>query len=356
MSSEADYTCYGTESKLRTVLQTANVAAHRRLRQVLASFAPDVVHVRIFLTQLSPLILPLLRSMPAVAHVVWYRPVCPTGTKLLPDGAACRVRAGLVCRRTGCVPTRDLPAHLLQRVLIRRWFGVFDAVLALSDDVRAELLSDGLTDARVMGNAVAEREQRPALVDPPTVAFAGRLVREKGVETLVNAFATAVRSVPTARLLIAGAGPKRVELERLAVSLGIADRVTFLGHVDPEQLERELGAVWVQAVPSLWREPWGNAAGEALMRGTAVVASCTGGLADLVDHERTGLHVPPGDAAALAAALVRLLGDRNLAETMGRAAREHALRELAPQRYVDRLLDVYASVAGRYDRPAAEAR
>ena len=263
-------------------------------------------------------------------------------------------RAGLPAHRVR--PHRDLPAHLLQRVLIRRWFGVFDAVLALSDDVRAELLSDGLTDARVMGNAVAEREQRPALADPPTVAFAGRLVREKGVETLVNAFATAVRSVPTARLLIAGAGPKRVELERLAVSLGIADRVTFLGHVDPQQLERELGAVWVQAVPSLWREPWGNAAGEALMRGTAVVASCTGGLADLVDHERTGLHVPPGDAAALAAALVRLLGDRNLAETMGRAARDHALRELAPQRYVDRLLDVYASVARRYDRPAAEAR
>src|SRR5918999_1323382 len=92
--SHADYECLGTTSRLRTLLQTANPWAFARLRKVLAEFHPDVVHVRIFLTQLSPLILPLLMNVPCVYHVVWYRPLCPLGTKMLPDGTACHLPAG----------------------------------------------------------------------------------------------------------------------------------------------------------------------------------------------------------------------------------------------------------------------
>ncbi len=89
-SSEADYLCYGTLSRFRTLLQTLNPWAFVRLRRVLQEFQPDVVHVRMFFTQLSPLILPLLRRVPALYHVVWYRPICLTGTKLLPTGSPCQ--------------------------------------------------------------------------------------------------------------------------------------------------------------------------------------------------------------------------------------------------------------------------
>jgi len=69
--SSADYECVGRTTRFRTLLQTANPWAYRRLRRVLAEFRPDVVHAHIFLTQLSPLILPLLRDVPSIYHAVW---------------------------------------------------------------------------------------------------------------------------------------------------------------------------------------------------------------------------------------------------------------------------------------------
>src|SRR2546428_11767181 len=105
--SLADYTCFGTASKFRTLLQSANPWAFVALRRVLAEFQPDVVHVKMFLTQLSPLILPLLKRVPTICHVVWYRPICPLGTKVLPDGSSCYSPPGAVCYRSGCLPLRD---------------------------------------------------------------------------------------------------------------------------------------------------------------------------------------------------------------------------------------------------------
>src|SRR5690349_16117223 len=75
--SQADYQCFGTVSKLRGLIQVANPSAHRSLHRVIREFQPEVVHVRLFLSQLSPAILPLVRNIPAIYHVAWYRPICP---------------------------------------------------------------------------------------------------------------------------------------------------------------------------------------------------------------------------------------------------------------------------------------
>ena len=89
-----DYACFGTTSRFRTLLQTANPWASSRLSHAIDEFKPDLVHVMMFLTQLSPLILPVLRRVPTILNVVWHRPVCPIGTKMLPDGSQCSVELG----------------------------------------------------------------------------------------------------------------------------------------------------------------------------------------------------------------------------------------------------------------------
>ncbi len=116
-------------------------------------------------------------------------------------------------------------------------------------------------------------------------------------------------------------------------------------------MEREAAGAWVQVVCSNWAEPFGLVAAEGLMRGTAVIASKCGGLQDIVEHEVSGLLVPPGDAAALAGALKRLLGDREMAERMGAAGRKAAQARFAASVCLDQLERVYtamiASGAGR---------
>jgi glycosyltransferase involved in cell wall biosynthesis len=342
--SFADYECFGTTSRFRTLLQTANPWAFTRLRRVLAEFRPDVIHVRIFLTQLSPLILPLLRDVPSLYHVVWYRPICPLGTKMLPDGTACQVPAGAVCYRNHCLPLRDWLPLMLQMKLWRRWRDAFNLIVANSEAVRGRLIAEGIEPVEVVWNGVPIQPSRPPLSSPPTVAFAGRLVREKGVDVLLRAFAKVEPHTPDVRLLVVGDGPEREALGRLIIDLGISSSVSMLGHLPRPEMERDFATAWVQVVPSRWAEPFGIVAPEAMMRGTAVVASASGGLAEIVQDSQTGFLVPPGDAGALAEALLKLLQDRELAEQMGKAGREVALARFNEQTYVDRFVGLYQTL------------
>jgi hypothetical protein len=91
----ADDHCFGSLTRFQVLSQTANVSAYWNLRRVLQTFRPDVVHVRMFMWQLSPLILPLLTSLPAIYQTAVYKAICPLGTKILPNGQACNNRAGL---------------------------------------------------------------------------------------------------------------------------------------------------------------------------------------------------------------------------------------------------------------------
>ncbi len=341
VASRADYECRGTTSRWRTLLQSANPFAWWALRRVLAEFRPDVVHARIFLTQLSPLILPLLRDVPSIYHVVWYRAICPLGTKRLPDGASCHTPPGAVCLRSGCVPRRDWLPLMFQMQLWRGWRASFDAIVANSDAGRQRLLAEGIGPVDVIHNGLPVPPERPPLADPPRVVFAGRLVPEKGAAWLLRAFARVASEVPGARLELAGDGPERPRLAGLARELGVERTVELPGHLDRDALEARFAGAWVQAVPSLWEEPFGNVALEGMLRGTAVVATRSGGLPELVEDGRTGLLVEPGDEAGLAAALSRLLRDRALAERMGRAGRASAAERFSEDACVEKFLDLY---------------
>lgn len=248
---EADRYCFGTSSPLRALLWPANVSAYVRFRQVLKDFQPDVVHVRTFLSQLSPLILPPLRDIPAVYHEGSYRSGCPTATRLLPNGTHCNDQPGVACLRHHCVPVLAWPLVNFELSVWKRWSSVFDVVVANSQSVANRLREFGIPSVRYIPNGVPFREPRPPLENPKIIAFAGRLVPEKGVDDLIKAFASLVGHWPQTKLWIAGEGPARREFEQLAEELGLtADQVQFLGHLPRAKMERRFDQVWVQVVPS----------------------------------------------------------------------------------------------------------
>ncbi len=344
----ADYTCFGATSKLRVLAQTANPSAYWQLRRVLTRFRPDVVHLRIFLTQLSPLILPLLKDLPCIYQTAMYGAICPKGTNRLPDGQPCQAAPGRVCLVSQCLTPQTWAALMVQHHLWQRWRSAIDRVVALSQGMKAQLEMAGLSPVDVIYNGVPVRDLRPMLQDPPTAVFAGRLVPEKGVDVLLKAFALARSQVPRAQLLIAGQGPGAAALKGLAGQLDLGDSVTWLGHLERSQLEARFEAAWVQAVPSQWEEPFGNVTTEAMMRGTAVVASAVGAQPEIVEADRTGFLVPPGDVEALAAGLTRLLQNRELAETLGRAGRDRALSHFSEASRTDQFLALYRQLQAQY--------
>jgi glycosyltransferase involved in cell wall biosynthesis len=341
ISTQADYECLGTTSRFRTLLQTANPWAFLRLRCVLAEFQPDVIHVGIFLTQLSPLILPLLKEIPTLYHAVWYRAICPLGTKTLPEGIVCNVPAGPACLYHHCLTARAWLPLMVQMRLWRRWQSTFNLIVAHSDVLKHRLMEEGVKVSDVVRGGVPIQTQRRPLSSPPTVAFAGRLVREKGADVLLHAFAKVVVQLPESRLLLVGYGPEYVRLKELISQLGLSTDVSLLGQLPPPEMERCFASAWVQVVPSRWEEPFGLAAVDAMMRGTAVIASHSGGLSEIVRQGETGLLVAPGDVDALATALLTLLQNREWAEQLGRTGRQVALDDFSEAAFVEKFAQLY---------------
>jgi glycosyltransferase involved in cell wall biosynthesis len=305
-----------------------------------------------FLWQLSPLILPLLRDVPSIYYTMTFKPVCPTGLKWLPGGAPCAERAGTPCLRHGCVTAAGFGPLLLQRYLWRRGRDALSAVVGCSDAVRRALEADDVAVRDVIWPGTPVAEERAPLDGPPTVTYAGRLAREKGVDVLVRAFHRVRARHPDARLRVAGAGPEDAALRALVERLGLSESVEMRGQLGSAGLEALLGQSWVHAVPSRWPEPFGLTATEAMMRGVAVVASAIGGLAESVEDEVTGLRVAAGDEEALAQALSRLLADRALAERLGAAGRRRAMAMFTIEESVDRFEALYDALLHPEPLPA----
>ncbi|MDJ0952213.1 MAG: glycosyltransferase [Acidimicrobiia bacterium] len=145
----------------------------------------------------------------------------------------------------------------------------------------------------------------------PLVVFVGRLVAEKGVADLIEAMPVVRNAAPAAKLLVVGSGQDESAFVALSEDLGLGDSVVFTGWVDPAEVPAYMAAADVFAGPSKrsasgWEEGLGLVFLEAMMAGTPVVATRTGGIPVIVRNERTGLLVAEGSPDQLAAAILRL--------------------------------------------------
>lgn len=160
-----------------------------------------------------------------------------------------------------------------------------------------------------------------ALAEEKIVFFIGRLVREKGVQTLLEAAPRILASQPKAKFIIAGDGSWKEELKEMAVLSGLREKVIFLGYVGDEERNTLYSYADLAVFPSLY-EPFGIVALEGMAARVPVVAADTGGLGELIRHEVNGLKFKPGDSESLANQVIRLLADPRLGEGMIKRARE----------------------------------
>ncbi len=343
----ADYVAFGSRRPaLQTVLQIANPAAARAVRRAVAELRPDVVHVSMFEMHLSPSVLAALDGVPTVLNVAYYKPICPNGLKLLPDGSRCTAEQGAICWRGGCLSLahwlRDRPRY----ARIRTGVGRASAVVACSRWLSHELAANGI-EARwspwpTDPPGAAFRRERAAT---PLFVFAGRLTREKGVDLLLHALARVRERVPDARLRIVGDGPLRPALERLTTELGMRDAVELTGWLPLGRIDDQLADAWALVAPSLWAEPLGLTAVEAVVRGIPAVVSATGGLAETVADGVSGLLFPNGDVGALADRLVAVASRRAFPEGLADDVVAHARARHDLARHVAWMRDLFAEVA-----------
>jgi glycosyltransferase involved in cell wall biosynthesis len=171
----------------------------------------------------------------------------------------------------------------------------------------------------------------------PVIGTVARFRPQKALHVLIDAFASLARSIPEAQLVLAGDGPCRERLERQAEALGLDGRVRFLGMRD------DVGAILrTLDVAAMSSDFEGSPlfAFECMAHEKPLVATSVGGLLDVFENGRTALLVPPGDSAALAAALEALVRDPGLRERIGKASRTE-LGRYTIERIVARYIDLY---------------
>ena len=254
---------------------------------------------------------------------------------------------------------RQLARREVEVMRAARWFvGRTDwdrAVLAATNSAAAYFHCEEIVREEFWGAdwtaAAASRTKGPRLYSTSSrMPF-------KGAETLLRAVALLLPAYPGLRLRVAGV-PAGEEMDRLyrraARRLGVDGAVDWLGRLDAAAIAAELEAADVFVYPShIDNSP--NAIVEAMLAGTPVVASYTGGIPSLLRGGEEGLLAPRGDAPAFAAAVRRLLDDPRLAGRLGAAARARARERNDPARVTARMTEIYtAVVAAANERPPAE--
>lgn len=263
------------------------------------------------------------------------------------------VGAKVVVEETSNATNRSARGHALFRALV----AAADTCVAVSPAVGAYLTSvTGIPSRKltVIVNGVAARRRsgasrhdvRRSLGVPINAFVTGTVARladdsSKRVSDLLRAARLLKTTERRLFWLIVGDGRERERLERLAAALDVTDRVAFAGA--REDIGDVLSAIDAFALVSA-REAFGMVIPEAMLCGLPVIATAVGGIVDIVEPERTGLLVPPGDPPAIARAVMRLCSDPALRSDLSRAGETRAQSHFSSERYVADVARFYESL------------
>ena len=235
----------------------------------------------------------------------------------------------------------------------RYFFLLADVLVACSEGVRQHIIGQGVSGGRIRTIyngieskrlAVTQDESvtRAALGiagDTPAIACIAHLADKKGQADLIRAVALLKGRWPELVCLLVGTGENRDSLGRLAEELGVADRALLLGYrTDAVAI---MNAMDLIILPSLGKEGLPLVLLEAALLGKTAICSNIPGNNEVVVDGVTGLLFPPGDPAALAERIDRLLSDRGVRSRMARSARERAEKEFTIEAMTERIEDLY---------------
>lgn len=354
------------EPRLR-VLQRVEYAPDKLVRDPLATGAladflqrvrPELVHLHNFHTFPLEILLTLSAQAVPVVHTVHdFSVLCPNSWNVRGDGSVCGGGAGAQCFEHGCTQNYPYDGRAvfvtgLRAALLRQ---LVDDLIAPSPFLGRLLRQHGFAPVHDLPYYVARGEHGRAPATTASAAssrvlFAGRLVPEKGVDVLLRAMPGVLGRFPTARLDVLGGGPEEPRLKALALELGLASAVEFLGPVPHARMRGHLEAAAVQVFPSIWCENSPLGCYEAMAAGVPMVASRIAGLPSLVVDGETGLLAPPRDPRALGDCIARVLEDPSLRARLAQGARAAADR-LSVDEHLDRVERIYADALARGPRP-----
>jgi glycosyltransferase involved in cell wall biosynthesis len=346
----------------RGVWQRAKQAAHalystearRKLRAMILDFKPDLAHVRNIYHHLSPSILFELKEqrIPVIYHLNDFKLLCPS-YNLVSEGESCEACKGGAfwhAIQARCYPGFGARVTLVAEAYTHRWLRTYrkciDLFLAPSKFVRDKFVEHGWDGGQfeVLPHfqSVPDHEHKGCPTGDHRILYIGRLSSEKGIADVLQAMV----QLPHVKLVVAGDGPQRLELEQLKDNLQLAN-VEFVGQVGPAQRDLLIAQSLFTVMPSHAYETLGKTILESYAQGRPVVASDRGSRRELVRHGATGLLYRCGDVNQLAQSIGSLASSPDVAASMGRAGRAFVQNDHSPASHYQKLLTLYEGLTAR---------
>lgn len=323
--------------------------ARRRLDQLLLRVQPDIAHAHNIYHHISPSILGLLhrRGIPTVLTLHDLKIACPAYNMLAHDGVCERCRGGklynVVTNR--CIGgSAAMSLVVMLEAVLHKLLGSYrrhvNCFVVPSRFYIEKFREWGMPPElfRHIPNFVDVSRYEPRYAPGSAYLYFGRIIRQKGVATLIRAAAQAAKP-----LLIAGTGPELEAMKRLANEL--AADVTFLGHLSGQALHDAVRNARAVVLPSEWYENAPVSVLEAYALGKPVIGARIGGIPELVRENETGVCFESGNVPSLVSALQSISArpDAQL-EEMGRAARRWVEQDFTVARYRQRILAAYGEL------------
>jgi glycosyltransferase involved in cell wall biosynthesis len=321
----------------------------REMTQLLAKTCPDVVHVHNTSYMMSPSIYGACKAkgIPVVQTLHNFRLMCPNVT-FFRDGKVCEecmdhsLWRGVYhgCYRDSRLATASVALGLALHRRWRTWDKLVTSFIALTEFGRNQFIAAGLPAGNIL--------VKPNFVDPDPgereqpgeyALFVGRLSREKGLPTLLQAWGQLPRHYA---LHVIGDGPEEEILKALARQLGLS-AVQFRGRLSHKEAVAAMKLARFLIVPSGYYETFGMCIAEAFACGTPVICSRLGAMQELVSDGRTGLHFTSGDANDLAAKVGWAWSHPKEMNVMGREGRAEYETKYTADRNYPMLMNIYES-------------
>lgn len=333
-----------------------------KIMAILQKEKPDIVHIhntycynggRSFF--LHPLVIrEIYRLKPTIRFIHDVRPFCLNETKILKDtGEVCTLPMGKACFQHRCCPRnifRNFPENMVRLLLIfwDQWVNQkLDRIVVGSHYMHQELLRNNYVEQKINVNpcftkkGAESKDEELSAVHRPILLCVGRFDGAKitGIRLLIESLALIREKDWQAEIV--GDGPLLNEAVCLAEKYNLGDRIRFLGHLPPSELDRRYRSSYCVVVPSMLLESFGLVGIEAMAFGKPVVAFNSGGIEEWLKDGETGFLVERGDIEGFADKISRLLEDREFARKMGKKGKERVEKYFGKEIHLKRLLAIY---------------
>lgn len=355
-----DAPAYDSTRRIDQILSLApsiyDPAKQRRIKALLESYRPDVLHIFAMNVHLSPAVVMAgwELNIPIVGTFNDYKHICPN-YKLFHHGQICYDCKGQrfwqAIRNNCCKENVLLSAASMVEAYVHKWMHVYDRFdhFTFSSNFLAEITGEFWKNRSFswsqLLNPFDSRSHTPSKVYAPYGLYFGRLVDEKGVDRLVRA----ARMIDGFPIKIIGDGPDLEPLKRLAADLG-ATNVEFLGPRWGDSLNEILADARFVVVPSVWHENFPYVINQSFALARPVIGAQRGGIPELVRHGERGLVFDPDDIDALAAMIRWLAVDENEARRLGSNAKAWSDEMFHDARRLEELTTAYETAFDAHRR------